>query len=192
MLFKKVLSVILVLMLACSSMGSINAASFHDKVVIDRSAYGNYDWLYVSGIKVNYHNGDKVYEDIFTFPHVVDIFGGASGTHDQSVDINPTKSQHKFTGNYHMLMDNCTGSDADGYIETSLNSIELNPNFVFDNIQYKFYCKRSNGLNDKLEDSDWLTLPSKILVRTVYHTGYDDVRIQREDYSIIKEFSGGN
>jgi hypothetical protein len=193
MLFKKVLSIILVLMLACSSMGSINAASIYDKVVIDRGAYGNYDWLYVSGIKVNYHNGDKVYEDIFTFPRYIDIFGGATGDHEQSVPLNPANPQHKFAGNYYMMMENCAGSDANGYIETYLNSVDLDPDFVFDNIQYRFYCERTNGYGGYLkDDSEWLTLPSKILVRTVYQTGYDKVRIQREDYSIIKEFSGGN
>jgi hypothetical protein len=191
MLFKKVMSIILILMLAVSSMGTINALSIHDKITIDRGAYGNYDELYVSGIKVNYHSGDQVYEDIFTFSHIVDIFDGNSNY--QSVSLNPENSQNKFTGNYYMMMQNCAGKDADGYIETSLNSAELNPNFVFDNIQYKFFCDRSNGYGpDQTEDSEWLTLPNKILVRTVYQTGYDKVRIQKEDYSIIKEFSGGN
>jgi hypothetical protein len=191
MLFKKVLGFILVLMLACSSIGSINATSFHDKVFIDRDAYGVYDDLYVSDIKVNYHNGDQLYEDIFTFLHDVDIFYGSGG--QQSVSLNPPNPEHKFTGNYYMMMDNGIHDGGNGIIETSLNSVELKPNFVFDNIEYKFYCKRSRGYGkDKKEYSDWLTLPSKILVRTTYHTGYDDVKIQREDYSMIKEFSGGN
>jgi hypothetical protein len=190
-MFKKVMSIILILMLAVSSMGTINALSIHDKITIDRSARAYYDELYVSGIKVNYHNGDQKYSDIFTFPHKVDIFDSSSG--DQSINLNPSKPQGKFTGNYYMMMQNCAGKDADGYIETSLNSVELNPNFVFDNIQYKFFCDRSNGYSQDLtDDSEWLTLPSKILVRTVYQTGYDKVRIQKEDYSIIKEFSGGN
>jgi opacity protein-like surface antigen len=191
MLFKKVMSVILVLMLACSSMGSINAASIYDKVVIDRSAYAWYDELYVSGIKVNYHNGDQKYEDIFTIPHNADLFC-MGGYCTQSVSLNPDYPQLKFTGNYYMKMENCAGPKAIGIIETSLNSVELDPDFVFDNIQYKFYCDRDSGYDDKFEDSDWLTLPSKILLRTEYQTGYDKVRIQREDYSIIKEFSGGN
>jgi hypothetical protein len=190
MLFKKVMSIILVLMLAVSSIGVINASSIYNKVVIDRDAYGLYDDLYVSGMKVNYHSGDQVYEDIFTFPHKVDIFYSDS---DQIVDINPTNPQDKFTGSYNIRIENGVGAEADGFIETSLNSVQLNPNFVFDNIQYRFYCSRSRGYGPDLnEDSDWLTLPSKILVRTVYQTGYDKVRIQDENYGIIKEFSGGN